>query len=68
MRDADDIVIDRINKQRKQDEIDKIANLRDEFAKTAMLGYMNDCYDLNCHDRATFAYEQADAMLKARQQ
>ena len=41
--------------------------LRDYFAAKAMLGYMNDCYDLDPTERATAAYKQADEMLKARE-
>ena len=41
--------------------------LRDYFAAQAMLGYMNDCYDLEPTERATAAYKQADEMLKARE-
>ena len=40
--------------------------LRDYFAAKAMLGFMNDCYDLNPTEIATAAYKQADEMLKAR--
>ena len=41
--------------------------LRDYFAAQAMLGYMNDCYDLEPTERATAAYKQADSMLAERQ-
>ena len=40
--------------------------LRDYFAAKAMVGYMNDCYDLNCEERAVMAYRQADAMMRKR--
>jgi hypothetical protein len=47
-------------------DIERGMTLRDYFAAKAMLGYMNDCYDLEPTERATAAYEQADEMLKAR--
>lgn len=40
--------------------------LRDYFAAKAMLGLMNECYDMGKNERAEKAYEQADAMLLAR--
>ena len=46
---------------------DRGMTLRDYFAAQAMLGYMNDCYELDHKERATAAYEQADAMLMERQ-
>jgi hypothetical protein len=47
-------------------DIERGMTLRDYFAAKAMLGYMNDCYDLEPTERATAAYKQADEMLKAR--
>ena len=46
---------------------DRGMTLRDYFAAKAMLGYMNDCYDLDPTEIATAAYKQADAMLMERQ-
>ena len=48
-------------------DIERGMTLRDYFAAKAMLGYMNDCYDLDHKKRATAAYEQADSMLIERQ-
>ena len=48
-------------------DIERGMTLRDYFAAKAMLGYMNDCYDLDHKERATAAYEQADSMLVERQ-
>lgn len=64
MKDIDDIVIDRINKQIKQDDIDTVTNLRDEFAKAALPILL---HSYSTETAANYAYEAADAMLKARQ-
>lgn len=40
--------------------------MRDYFAAQAMLGYMNDCYDMDQWTRAKEAYAQADEMILAR--
>jgi hypothetical protein len=47
-------------------DIERGMSMRDYFAAKAMLGYMNDCYDLSHAERAAAAYEQADSMLVER--
>lgn len=40
--------------------------VRDYFAAKAMQGFMNECYDLSHEEKAKYAYELADLMMKER--